>query len=263
MSVAGTDKPSAWDDQQYLRFADERTQPSRDLIARIPLDAPARIVDIGCGPGNSTDELARRWPEARVTGVDSSRPMLEAARRGWPEREWIESDLRGFRPAERYDLVFSNAVLQWVPDHKTVIPALLDLVAPGGALAIQMPFNYNSWGHRIMREVAEDGPWAAKIAGARELYPVEPPGFYYDLLMPRARALTLWETVYQHVLADRMAIVEWFKGSALRPYLEPLAPAERDAYLAEYLKRLEPHFPLQADGKVILPFPRLFIVALR
>lgn len=260
--MAATNKASAWDDAQYMRFADERTQPSRDLIARIPLDGPARIVDIGCGPGNSTDELARRWPQARVTGVDSSKPMLDAARRDWPEREWIEADLRSFRPTEPYDLVFSNAVLQWVPDHTTVFPALLDLVAPGGALAIQMPFNYNSWGHRIMREVAADGPWAAKIAGSRELYPVEPPGFYYDLLRPRVRALTLWETVYQHVLPDRAAIVEWFKGSALRPYIEPLDPGAREAYLAEYLKRLEPHFPLQADGKVILPFPRLFIVAL-
>jgi trans-aconitate 2-methyltransferase len=254
---------SAWDDAQYMRFADERTQPSRDLIARIPLDRPGRIVDIGCGPGNSTDELARRFPAAKVTGIDSSPEMLKAARRDWPEREWIQADLQSYRSSEKSDIVFSNAVLQWVGNHEQVIPALLDLVAPGGVLAIQMPFNYDSPGHRTMREVAADGPWAPLIAGARELYPVAPPGFYYDLLVSRVRALTVWQTIYQHVLVDRAAIAEWFKGSALRPYLEPLPEDRRKAYLAEYIRRLEPHFPLQADGKVILPFPRLFIVAVR
>jgi trans-aconitate 2-methyltransferase len=137
------------------------------------------------------------------------------------------------------------------------------MLKPGGVLAIQMPFNYNSHGHRTMREVAADGPWSSVIGNARELYPVEPPGYYYDLLVSKARALTLWETIYQHVLADHAAIAEWFKGSALRPYLEPLPDDQKKAYLAEYISRLKTHFPVQADGKVILPFPRLFILAVK
>lgn len=250
-----------WDDQQYLKFADERTRAARDLLARVPLDDAATVVDLGCGPGNSTALLVERWPQARVVGVDSSAEMLRSARQALPQVEWMQADLRAWAPAAPVDLIFANAVMQWLPDHATLLPELLRHLRPGGVLAIQMPRNYDEPSHRLMRETP--GPWAARLAGARAIAPLPATAWYYDLLAPHARRVELWQTTYEQVMDDAGAIVEWVRGTGLRPYLEALAENERPAYLAAYEAGIDAAYPPRSDGRRLFPFPRLFMVAVR
>ena len=254
----------SWNSDQYLKFARERTQPAVDLAARIALDAPARVIDLGCGPGNSTAVLARRFPRAAVTGLDNSAAMLAAARRDFPQLTWLEHDLATWSaPADaRYDVVFSNAALQWVGDHRRTFPRLLDSVAPGGALAVQMPANLDAPPHRLMRELAESPTWRSHFKTPPREWHTHPPEFYYDLLAPRARHLELWLTDYVHVLENLDGIVEWYRGSGLRPWLEALPDdATRTQFLGAYRARLVPYFPERADSRVLFPFRRLFLIA--
>lgn len=251
----------AWDAGTYLRFGNERTQPALDLVARIGLSAPGSIVDLGCGPGNSTAILKARWPEAAVTGLDSDGDMLATARRDHPGIEFAPADIAEWRPVERCDLVFSNAALQWVGDHDRLLPRLFDAVAPGGALAVQMPRNHDFQTHAVMRQVAAEGPWAERLAGARDPSPVRPPEFYYDCLAPHAAGFTLWETNYIQIMDGPDAIVAWLMGTGLRPFLARLGPDEQPVFLDRYKALLADAFPPRADGKVLLPYPRLFFIA--
>lgn len=250
-----------WDDQQYLRFADERTRAARDLLARVPLQAAHTLVDLGCGPGNATALLAERWPQARIVGVDSSAEMLRSARRNLPQLEWVEADLRSWRPDAPVDLIFANAVMQWLPDHTTLLPALLQQLRPGGVLAIQMPRNYHEPSHRLMRETP--GPWAPRLAAAQAIAPLPDVAWYYDLLTPLTSRIDLWQTTYEHVLADADAIVEWVRGTGLRPFLEALQDDERAAYLAAYRAGIDAAYPRRSDGRRLFSFPRLFLVVTR
>jgi len=255
---------TAWNAAQYVKFEDERTRPVRDLANAVPIEAPRRLVDLGCGPGNSTEVLIARYPGAAVTGMDSSPDMLAAARKRLPGVAFVAGDLVDWMPAEPVDLLFSNAVFQWVPDHVAVLKRLMSALAPGGVLAVQMPHNLDEPSHRAMAEAAEAGPWAGKIAAAgigRE--PRLPAEAYYDALIPRAGRVDIWRTTYHHPMADVAAIVEWVKGTGLRPYLAPLDEAERAGFLADYQARLSTHYPRRVDGKVILRFPRLFVVAVK
>lgn len=255
---------TAWNAAQYVKFEDERTRPVRDLLAAVPLEAPRRAVDLGCGPGNSTEAILARFPGVAVAGMDSSPDMLAAARKRLPGVAFLAGDLVDWMPAEPVDLLFSNAAFQWVPDHIAVMKRLMSALAAGGVLAVQMPDNLTEPSHRAMAEAAEAGPWAAKIAAGgigREALP--PAEAYYDALIPRASRVDIWRTTYHHPLADGAAIVEWVKGTGLRPYLAPLDEAERAGFLADYQARLAKAYPRRADGKVILRFPRLFIVAVK
>jgi trans-aconitate 2-methyltransferase len=250
-----------WDDAQYLKFGDERTRAARELLARVPLDRPERVVDLGCGPGNSTALLSERWPNARLSGVDNSPEMLERARRDFPSIEWILDDAGSYRAPQPVDLLFANAVFHWLPDHATLFPALIEGVRKGGVLAVQMPQSFEEPSHRLMREVR-----ARMIPGRKEVTaatPVAGPAFYYDLLAPRATAVDIWRTTYEHVMPDAAAIVEWVKGTGLRPYLDDLTPGERAAYFADYSAAIDRAYPARADGKRLFSFPRLFIVAVR
>ena len=254
-----------WNADQYLKFANERTQPSRDLVARIALDAPRAIVDLGCGPGNSTQVLVQRWPNAAVSGLDSSSAMIEAARRDYPNQDWSVGDISAWTaaPGATFDLVFANAALQWVPHHDTLYPALMNRVAPGGALAVQVPANREAAAHATMRALAGSDAWRPRFPsdGIRE-WSVEDAGFYYDRLAGRAAHLDIWYTDYVHIMDSAAAIVEWYKGTGLRPFLDALpSDSLRDQFLTEYLERLKPHYPPQTDGKVLFPFRRLFLVA--
>ena len=253
-----------WDAAQYTRFEAERNRPIHDLIAQLPMQGVRRAVDIGCGPGNSTELLMRRWPDADISGMDSSPEMVAAARERLPQVPFEVADAGAWRatgPAP--DLLFSNAVFQWVPDHARLLPALVRQLAPGGRLAVQMPDNLNEPAHLLMGEVAAQGPWASRLANVqREQRPSA--DWYFRVLREAGAAVDLWRTTYYHQLAGGpRAVVEWFKGSGLRPFLKPLSEQEQADYLARYEQALAGAYPMLPDGTVLLPFPRLFFIAQR
>lgn len=253
-----------WDARQYLKFEDERTRPSRDLLAQIPLTAPRHVVDIGCGPGNSTELLVQRWPNATITGIDTSADMLRQARERLPNVEFIETNVSHWRPPADADVLFANAIFQWVPDHLGQLKRLLSALPQGGVLAIQMPDNLAEPTHVLMREVAMDGPWRDVLSDAIRLRDVlPPPRVYYDVLRPLCLRFEIWHTGYNHALADATEIVEWVKGTGLRPFLDPLEMPQRKEFLAQYTARVAASYLPQQDGKVLLHFPRLFLVAVR
>lgn len=251
-----------WSPSLYRRFEDERTRPARDLVAQVPLASARRIVDMGCGPGNSTELLVERWPDAEAVGLDTSPAMLEEARKRLPQATFALGDAATWTPEPGIDLVFANAIYQWVPNHLDVLPKVLEALETGACLAVQMPDNLAEPTHRLMREVAADGPWADKLRGAARL-PLPAPHVFYDALKPFAQRIDIWHTIYNHVLADASAIVEWVKSTGLRPFLDPLTPDERTAFLADYTARIARAYPPTIDNKVLLRFPRLFIVAVR
>jgi len=253
-----------WDAGVYLRFANERTQPSVDLVQRIQLSDPRRIIDLGCGPGNSTQALRRRWPSAAITGLDNSAEMIAKARASDPEVEWVLADAASWKAGEPFDLVFSNALLHWLPDHAALCRHLFEQVAPGGALAAQLPAHYDSPLHREIVEVSRDPAWTQRMDGARGALTNHPPEFYYDLFAPHVSRLDLWETTYFHVLSGPEGVLEWFRGTGLRPYLEALASDdERKAFEQMLLERYTRSYPRRPNGKVLFPFRRLFFVAYR
>jgi trans-aconitate 2-methyltransferase len=253
-----------WNAGQYLKFEDERTRPSVDLLGRVPLVSARFCVDVGCGPGNSTELLADRFPDARVAGMDSSPGMIEKARERLPSLDFEVADIQAWEPREPCDLIFANAVLQWVPGHAALLTRLVSFLTKGGCLAVQMPNNIHEPSHRLMKQVAGEGAWAGKLseaAAARsEIGAFEN---YYAWLLRAGCSVDLWQTTYVHPLDGAGAIVEWFKSTGLRPYIDPLAPDEQSAFLARYQAEIAKAYPAQDDGKVLLRFPRLFFVARR
>ena len=257
-----------WNAQLYRRFEDERTRPAAELLARVPLaDDAAYVVDIGCGPGNSTELLARRFAHAQVLGIDNSQDMLVAARERLANCQFEYADIASWQ-AEKIngrlpDLIFANAALQWVPEHETLFPRLLNMLAPGGVLAVQMPDNREEPTHRLMRAVASEQPWAAQIgdpnAVRTDLLSLN---HYYDLLARHAQ-VDAWRTAYQHPMDSAEAIVQWVRGTGLRPFLQPLSPELSDSFVAEYTRRIDAAYVPRSDGKRLLAFPRLFLVAQR
>lgn len=255
---------SDWNPSLYSRFEDERTRPARELLARVPLENARHVVDLGCGPGNSTELLAQRFPKADVVGTDNSPSMLDSARKRLPGVQFELSDISQWAPAQAPDLIYANAALQWVPQHETLIPKLFAALAPGGVLAIQMPDNRSEPTHRSMRDVAGQAPWAAAIGEAASLRTaILQLQDYYDLLAPQALQVDVWHTIYQHPMASPAAIVEWVSATGLKPFVEPLNAELRASYLAEYEKRIAAAYQPRADGKLLLAFPRMFIVAQR
>ncbi|WP_018267433.1 trans-aconitate 2-methyltransferase [Methylosinus sp. LW4] len=253
-----------WNALLYSTFETERTRPARELLARIPLEAPGFIIDLGCGPGNSAELLAGRFPTARLLGVDSSPDMIAAARARLPAADFALADIADFRPDAAPDLLFANASLQWLPDHRALLPRLVATLAPGGVLAMQMPDNQDEPSHRLMREAAAAGPWAQKIGDASavrtKIFSAEA---YYDLLHETGCETDVWRTTYAHPLAGADAIVEWVRATGLRPFLAPLTEEEARGFVAAYRAALADAYPRRADGKILLLFPRLFIVARR
>ena len=253
-----------WNPALYSRFEDERTRPARELLARVPLDAPAHVVDLGCGPGNSTELLAARYPRAQLVGLDSSETMLASARKRLPGVDFVKGDIAHWAPSTAPNLLYANASLQWVAEHETLIPRLFASLAPGGVLAIQMPDNRAEPSHRLMREVAAMAPWQSTIASSgQQRTALLNVGTYYDLLAPLAATVDVWHTIYQHPMASAQAIVEWVSATGLRPYVDPLPEPLRAGFLAEYTQRVAQAYLPHADGQRLLSFPRMFIVAQR
>ncbi|HEX7725319.1 MAG TPA: trans-aconitate 2-methyltransferase [Rhizomicrobium sp.] len=250
----------SWNPSFYLTYADERTRPAADLLARVAREKPARVADLGCGPGNSTALLAQRWPQAKVEGVDSSPQMIDAAKKSGVAANFILADLASWKPDAPYDVVFSNATYQWLPDHRALLPRLMGFVAKGGVFAFQVPNNQYSPSHTLMRDVAAQGPWAEKLADVRGVF-VEKAQTYFDVLAPHAGSLDIWTTEYLHVLEGEDAVFKWVSGTGLRPFLDALDDNERAAFTREYKARLNVAYPRRADGKTLFPFSRLFAVA--
>ena len=254
-----------WSPEQYLRFAEDRTRPSRELAARIRTARPNSIIDLGCGPGNSTAVLAELWPDAAITGLDSSREMLDHARRNYPQHQWIHGDIGNWAGAagEPYDLVFSNAALHWLGDHAALFPSLLRRIAAGGTLAIQMPYNPDAPFNRILFDLESSNAWRPRLppAGVRAKNVCDP-GFYYDILAPVSTFTDIWETRYLMVRPGVEAIVDWLKGAALRPFMDALpGEADRESFINDFTGALRSEYQPSADGNVLFPFRRLFVTA--
>ncbi|MFJ6383405.1 methyltransferase domain-containing protein [Kitasatospora sp. NPDC092039] len=254
-----------WDPAQYLRFADERTRPLRDLLARVPaLPHPGAevVLDIGCGPGNSTAVLRERWPRARLTGVDNSAPMLATARtEGEPDAEYLLADARDYDPAPaRPDLIVSNATLQWVDGHLALLPRWADALEPGGVLAFQVPGNFDAPSHTLLADLRGSARWRDALGGDGARAGVHPPERYLDALAAAGCLPDVWETTYLTLLPGPDPVLEWVKGTALRPVLTRLTdPADRADFLAEYGRLLHEAYPAGPHGTVF-PFRRIFAV---
>lgn len=257
---------SDWSPTQYLRFAGHRLRPALDLLGRIPAESPNAVYDLGCGPGNVTRILAERWPSAPVHGLDSSAEMLAKARAepGMPANASFETaDLHTWKPAAPADVLYSNAALQWLNGHETLFPRLLNQLRPGGTLAVQMPRNHAAPSHTCMLEAAANVGMLAELEPVMRSRPVAEPSFYYDILAPLAAEVDIWETIYVQTLEGENPVVEWTKGSALRPLLAALDEKRRAVYHAEYSRLIAAAYPQRPDGRTLLPFRRLFIVARR
>jgi trans-aconitate 2-methyltransferase len=254
---------AAWDPAQYLRFADERLRPALDLLGRVPLEAPARVVDLGCGAGNVIAILRQRFPAADVAGVDGSAAMLEKARATAPDCRFEQADFFTWQPREAPDLIFSNAALHWVDEHPVLFPRLLSYLAPGGVLAVQMPAMHATPLRLAPYEIAASHPWSEHLRGVGSAPGILSAAEYWDLLRPHVASLDMWETTYMHVLVGENAVLEWASGSSLRPFLDRLPEEAKAAFGQAYTKAVQPHYPRRADGTTLLPFQRLFMVGRR
>lgn len=254
-----------WDPGQYLAYDDLRLRPGRDLLARVPVEDPQRVVDLGCGPGNLTLLLAERWPRAEVAGVDADDAMLAEADARDPDRRvsWMPGDIATWAAAHRVDVVFSNAALHWVGDHPTVLQRWLGQLAPGGALAVQVPDNFDEPSHTSVAEVVDEGAWASRLRPHLLDAPVLPPQRYHRLLRPVVDHLDVWTTTYWQALTGEDPVLEWVKGSLLRPLLAELGDGERDEFLGRVGERLRAAYPADEAGVTLFPFRRLFVVAQR
>lgn len=251
----------AWNPTQYELFRVARERPGQDLLAAIPPLAPNQIVDLGCGTGYLTRLLGQNYPHARVTGVDNDRAMLAKAAADPSGVIWELGDAAQWRSVRPVDLIFSNAALHWLPDHHALFPELAGALANDGVLAVQMPRNFTAPSHRLLLELAKQGPWAEALKGALDHETVLSPDAYYRLLRPHCRQIDIWETEYLHILSGPDPVLEWVKGTALLPVMarldEDLAATFRDLYA----ERLRAAYPPERDGHTLFPFRRLFIVA--
>ena len=251
---------SDWKPDLYLQFSKYRTQPAIDLVTRIGIESPKRILDVGCGPGNSTAVLKDRWPEAEITGLDSSAAMIAKASASDSGIHWVCADASGdLHPLGTFDVVFSNAAIQWMPAHDALLRSFFALLAPGGTLAVQVPDTSEMPIHIALQKLVNSGKWSLQPKGA--VYSCFSAPYYYDIVCSLSAETDLWETRYYHSLDSHHALVEWFSGAGLRPYANNLQ-SERDKadFLADFECALETVYPKQRDGRVLFPFHRVFFI---
>ncbi len=253
-----------WNPEQYLQFKSERTQPAIDLVTRINIAHPLSIIDIGCGPGNSTQILVNRWPNSEVVGLDSSLTMIEKARHDYPRQKWIVESAENIDPDCKYDLIFSNATLQWIPHHEILLPKLFNCVNPGGAIAVQIPRFKNMPINAAIETVANSYKWIKYIRGCEELFTFNDLDFYYDMLNKLATGVELWETSYFHILDSLESLIDFIRTTGLKPYLDHLPSDKmRSEFEREVLTQCKKHYKVQSNGKVLFPFDRLFFIGYR
>ena len=260
---------TGWDPAQYDKFRDQRLRPALELLQRVPITDPSHVHDLGCGAGTVTRIIAARFPDARVIGLDSSPEMLAKARAAPSRIAWVRGDIADWKPDHAPDLIYSNAALHWLGDHEALFYRLLDCLAPGGCLAVQMPLSHAQPAHRLMCETLADGGMDGSRLGDRALAAAAArdwmldSGAYHDLLAPGASELDIWETTYLHRLEGEDAVLEWVRATGLRPVLNGLQGTDLERFLEVYRERLRAAYPRRADGATVYPFPRLFVVATR
>ncbi|MBC6459086.1 trans-aconitate 2-methyltransferase [Actinomadura sp. HBU206391] len=263
--MSGQAHGDAWDPRQYGLFGDERSRPFFELVSRVPATDPRRVVDLGCGSGELTASLAKRWPTAEVEGIDSSAKMIAAAQEhAAPGLRFTVGDLADWTPGDGrpVDVMVSNAALQWVPAHRDLLPQWIKALTPDGRLAFQVPGNFDAPSHALLREICRSPRWRARLADVMRWHPVGSPGEYLELLAGHGCRVDAWETTYAQVLQGDDPVLEWVKGTALRPVLSALDAEDAAEFLGEYAARLRDAYPRRPFGTVF-PFRRIFVVAQR
>jgi len=251
-----------WNPNLYLKFDMERTRPPIDLVSRIKFEKPSRIIDIGCGPGNSTQVLVGRWPEADITGVDNSAAMIERAKKDYPNQKWRLIEVGKDTIEGNYDIVFSNATIQWIPDHTSLIKKFYNLISEKGVIAIQIPLFWDMTLGGSILEIAEMSRWASFLNGVSKLFTIHNYSYYYDRLSELFHFIDMWITDYIHVLDSQLSILEMIRSTALPPYLDRLEnETDKSIFEQLILDEIVKKYPLQKNGKVLFPFKRLFFIA--
>ena len=251
-----------WNPDLYLKFDKERIQPSIDLVSRIHIFNPARIIDIGCGPGNSTQILVQKWPDSVVIGVDNSPAMIEKARRDYPNQDWQILDAGKDKIEGNYDIVFSNATIQWIPDHVNLLKRFHDLLSENGLVAVQIPMFWDMPIGKAILNFAANSRWNSVAKEVIALFTIHDYHFYYDNLSELYHSIDIWESNYIHILDSHFSILEMIRSTALRPFLDRLADdTEKKDFEDMVLKEIIKDYPLQKNGKVLFPFKRLFFTA--
>jgi trans-aconitate 2-methyltransferase len=255
------EKSKDWNPELYLKYGNERTQPSIDLVSKIKIDfKPESILDVGCGHGNSSQVLLQRWPDTKLTGIDSSQNMIEKAKVSYPNNTWLVADAAKYTPDVKYDIVFSNATIQWIPDHERLFQNLFNLVNNGGVLAISTPRFDEMLLFEVISRVIDKEKWKKATRGCAELFTYHDYKYYYDLMDKYFESIELWQTDYIHILESQYSIIEWIRSTGMKPYLDCLKEAEKPLFENDILAEIKIHYPLQKSGKVLFPFKRLFMV---
>ncbi len=250
-----------WNPDLYLKFKQQRTMACVDLVHKIQAVNVKTIIDLGCGPGNSTDILKQKFTKADILGIDSSKEMIKKAQNDYPDGQWQVCPLMDFKEFGKYDIVFSNAVLQWLPEHEKVVPYMVKLLKSKGTLAFQVPQNQASGLNRAMFETAELNQFREYVLDVRKMFNYNTGEYYYDLLYNRMKKLVIWETEYYHVLDSHQDLITFYKSTGLKPYLARLPEKElKNEFINTVLEKCKQYYEFRADNKIIFPFKRLFIV---
>jgi len=251
-----------WNPDLYLKFNRERSQPSIDLVKRIKSDSPSKIIDIGCGPGNSTQILVQRWPDSVITGIDNSPAMIEKAKKDYPNQHWRLLDAEKDEFPDTYDIVFSNATIQWIPNHTELLKKLSDILTKKGFIAIQIPQFWDMLLGKAIGNIAKDRRWNSVTRGVTESFTMHNYSFYFDQLSLMFNEIDMWETYYMHIMDSHFSILEMIRSTGLKPYLDKLdSDKDKEDFEAQVLKQIRSDYPQQKNGKVIFPFRRLFFIA--
>ena len=251
-----------WNPELYLKFDKERTQPSLDLVSRINFENPKRIIDVGCGPGNSTQILSKRWHDAIITGVDNSPAMIEKARRDFPNQQWKILDASKDEIEGKYDIIFSNAAIQWIPDHFNLFKKFHKILSNKGLFAVQIPLFFNMPIGKSIARIAKDHRWSFKTEEVIKLFTIHNSSTYYNYLSELFTSVEMWETDYMHIMDSHFSILEMMRSTGLKPYLNKLeSDALQKKFEDEVYKNIKNDYPLQKNGKVLFPFKRLFFIA--
>ncbi len=253
---------SDWNSAQYLKFKNERTQPSVDLVKRIAIEHPKRIIDIGCGPGNSTAVLKQYYPDAYILGVDFSPNMIEKAKSDYPDMDFMLFDAeKDFHKLNgKFDIVFSNACIQWIPNHKKLLSEMMGILNPGGVLAVQIPFQFDQPVHKAIASIAANDKWKSLIP-FEKVFNILRENEYFDLLSEISSDFSMWKTVYFHRMPSQFGIIEWYRATGLKPYLEILSDDKKAEFENDVFEEIKQYYPVQQNGEVIFRFPRLFFTA--